>query len=221
MEEGSVAKTIFSERVKQLNQPGTPIKDEEYSIVSNLMDVVTIFNLSREVLNMIERGHVYEKTAWKKIIWDRAWSLEDTFWRGECNLQRNLDLISVINPNPRYLTWWALSDRYPSLIYFCETLGRLVCHASLFEWMISGLKGYQPLQEPALCVTRPLVMIYIYIYTFICCKYSVYKVAHICPLVFHRCISQTINYINTKTKYKKNPGNLETSLRGSLPSYFP
>ena len=141
MEEGSVAKTIFSERVKQLNQAGTPLKDEEYSIVSNLMNVVSVFNLSREVLNMIERGHVYEKATWKKIIWDRAWSLEDTFWRVECNLQRNLDLISVINPSPRYLTWWALSDRYPSLIYFCETLGRLVCHASLLRMDDIRLKG--------------------------------------------------------------------------------
>ena len=50
-------------------------------------------------------------------------------------------MISVINPSPRFLTWWALSDRYPSLIYFCETLARLVCHASLLRMDDIRLKG--------------------------------------------------------------------------------
>ena len=44
-----------------------------------------------------------------------------------------LDLISGINPNPEYLTWWALSDKYPEYINVCETMARLVCHASLLR----------------------------------------------------------------------------------------
>ena len=47
MEDGSVAKTIFCERVKQLSLSDTHEKDEDYSIVSNLMSVVSTFNMSK------------------------------------------------------------------------------------------------------------------------------------------------------------------------------
>ena len=46
-------------------------------------------------------------------------------WKLEYKLQRCLDLVSSINSSPRYLTWWALSDKYP------ETMAQLVCNASL------------------------------------------------------------------------------------------
>ena len=141
MEKGSVAKTIFYERVKQLSLPGTPELDEDFSIVSNLMSVVSVFNMSKEVSNMIERDHIYDKATWRKLVLARAWSLEDTFWKVECNLYRNLDMISAINPSPRYLTWWALSDKYPACIYFCETLARKVCHGSLLRMDDIRLKG--------------------------------------------------------------------------------
>ena len=61
----------------------------------------------------------------EKNVWDRAWFLEDMFWKLEYKLQRCLDLVSSFNSSPRYLTWWALSDKYP------ETMAQLVCHGSL------------------------------------------------------------------------------------------
>ena len=51
----------------------------------------------------------------------------------EYRLHKSLDLVSAINPSPKYLTWWALSDRYPEYISICETMARLVCHASLLN----------------------------------------------------------------------------------------
>ena len=74
---------------------------------------------------------MYQKSVWKGMVWDRAWSLENMAWRIEYRLQQSLDLVSAINPNPNYLTWWALSDKYPERISMCETMTRLVCHASL------------------------------------------------------------------------------------------
>ena len=49
--------------------------------------------------------------------------------------------ISLINPSLRYLTWWALSDKYPSCIYFCETVARIVRHGSLLRMDNMRLKG--------------------------------------------------------------------------------
>ena len=43
---------------------------------------------------MIERDRMYEKNTWKKLVWDRAWSLEDTFWRLEVNLKKELGILS-------------------------------------------------------------------------------------------------------------------------------
>ena len=37
----------------------------------------------------------------------------------------------IINSSPKYLTLWALSRKNPELIKICETMARLVCHASL------------------------------------------------------------------------------------------
>ena len=82
---------------------------------------------------MVERDQMYQKSVWKKMVWDRAWSLEEMVWRIEYRLQKSLDLVCSINPNPEYLTWWALSDKYPEYINICETMARLVCHASLLR----------------------------------------------------------------------------------------
>ena len=50
---------------------------------------------------MVEKGLIYERTEWKKIVWKRAWSLEDTFWRIERNeMQRSLDILCVVLPIP-------------------------------------------------------------------------------------------------------------------------
>ena len=51
----------------------------------------------------------------------------------EFNLHHSLDLVHLVCHENRYLTWWALSDKYPPLTPVCETLAKLVCHASLLK----------------------------------------------------------------------------------------
>ena len=81
------------------------------NIIKDLIEVVSIFKLFNEVTNKVEIGHLYEKQIWKKIVWERIWSFKDTFWKLECQMQKSLDILSIVNPSPRYLTWWALSDK--------------------------------------------------------------------------------------------------------------
>ena len=40
---------------------------------------------------------------------------------------------SLSNVNPRYLVWWSISDNDHTCMYFCETMARIVCHASLLK----------------------------------------------------------------------------------------
>ena len=130
MEHDDVIRIVFIERYKTIKSQGHT--DDLYadSIVADLIYRISMFNLSKEVDNMVERDQMYQKSVWKKMVWDRAWSLEEMVWRIEYRLQKSLDLVCSINPNPEYLTWWALSDKYPEYINICETMARLVCHAS-------------------------------------------------------------------------------------------
>ena len=48
------------------------------------------FNLIVELRNMVIRGHSYLKSVWKQKVWDRAGSLEDTYWRIQKLVHKNL-----------------------------------------------------------------------------------------------------------------------------------
>ena len=133
MDNEDIIRVVFTERYRAIKGHVCPNENFAESIVSDLIEVVNIFKLDEEVNNMVERGHIYQKSVWKKMVWDRAWSIEDMFWKVEYRLQRSLDLVSATNPGPRYLTWWALSDKFPEYISMCETMSRLVCHASLLR----------------------------------------------------------------------------------------
>ena len=77
----------------------------------------------------------------KERVWARAWELENVYWTVEFNLHQSLDLLHMVCYENRYLTWWAVSDRYPPYISVCETLAKLVCHASLLKVDDVRLKG--------------------------------------------------------------------------------
>ena len=69
--------------------------------VSNLLSTLSLFNLSYGVSSMVYRGHIYEKTLWKKMVWKRVWSLDVTFFKSECKMQKSPNTISMVNINQR------------------------------------------------------------------------------------------------------------------------
>ena len=46
---------------------------------------------------------------------------------------RSQDLLKRIDSGCRYLSWWYLSDIHPKMMYMCENLAKIVCHASLLK----------------------------------------------------------------------------------------
>ena len=60
-------------------------------------------------------------------------TLEDTFWCLDARLHKELDLLIRICPNPRYLTWWSLSNKYPNMVRFSEIMAKNISHASLLK----------------------------------------------------------------------------------------
>ena len=120
MEHDNVIRVVFIERYKAIKRHENPGELYAESIVSDLIDTVNILSLGGEVDNMVERNQMYPKSIWKKMVWDKAWAIENMSWRIEYRLRKSLDLVSAINPSPEYIS-------------MCEAMSRLVCHASLLK----------------------------------------------------------------------------------------
>ena len=123
----------FFERATAIFDEDVVPHHREWSIVDDLLQVVDIFNMRVNVRNMILRGYTYPKSIWKRMVWERGWSLDDTFWSLEARLHKELDLLVRVCPDARYLSWWNLLNRYPEMIYISETMARIVSHASLLK----------------------------------------------------------------------------------------
>ena len=55
------------------------------------------------------------------------------YWNVQFCVIKNLDMIGEVNAKCKYLTWWYLSGKCPTSMKACETVARLVCHASLLK----------------------------------------------------------------------------------------
>ena len=103
------------------------------SIARDLLKVARLFGLLSDVMDMVNGDHFYPKLLWKNKVLNRAWALEDVYWRIEIQSRRSLDLLRRIDSGCRYLSWWFLSDTHPAMMYMCENLSNIVCHASLLK----------------------------------------------------------------------------------------
>ena len=130
----TISKRVFCERARVIfRNPLDHNVDPEYSIVLDLLNVATLFGMYQIVRNIVERDHLYDKHTWKRMIWEKAWSLEDAFWQVECRIHKSLDLLENVGSGNRYLSWWFIADKFPTLIIMCENMAKLVCHASLLR----------------------------------------------------------------------------------------
>ena len=106
-----------------LNKYGSPIFD--------FMNTCTRFGVLDEVVGMVMgTTNITSKTAWSMKIWERAWKLDDTYWLSTCMMNEDNELLLSTVGRSHYLTWWAISDRWPNLIRMCETLVKIVCKTS-------------------------------------------------------------------------------------------
>ena len=98
-----------------------------------ILKVAINFGVYDLIMKQIFNQEVYTKSDWKSIIWKVAWKLEDKFWYMMYPMQKKcFFLVKTIN-TPHYLTWWYLSDVYPSMMSSCEDMAKLVCNASMLK----------------------------------------------------------------------------------------
>ena len=127
LDDQTLSRRIFCERATVIFERDIVDGDETgYNVVHDLLVTASLFNLLNEVRDMVLRGQHYPKSAWKGMVWSRAWELEDVFWNIQFQALQSLDLIRNVNLNCSYLTWWYLSDKVPTAMKRCETLAHLV-----------------------------------------------------------------------------------------------
>ena len=67
---------------------------------------------------------VYGKKKWSNLVWERAWKLDDAFWKSINTLNPQCNRVSKVLGCSRYMFWWIHSDGHPEDMKMCET----VCH---------------------------------------------------------------------------------------------
>ena len=101
---------------------------------------VGVFNILCDMV--CGRKTLCTKKSWSKYVWDRAWKLEDL--SSTSIIKKDNDLLVKVMTKTKYLNWWEISDKFPSLLRICETMAKLVSHASRLKCDDIRLKGLVP-----------------------------------------------------------------------------
>ena len=73
---------------------------------------------------------IYSKNMWSKMAWEKAWEMDDAYWRSTSVIFNRNDLLYCTITKARYLVWWQLADKFPQMQRMCETMARLICRTS-------------------------------------------------------------------------------------------
>ena len=114
----------FNENIRagMINEGDSPIFD--------WLRISIIFGLYEVVMNMIINSHMYSKEGWKKLVWGRAWEVEDNDWDITCSFHKSLTDLNLTLGGAKYLVWYQISDKIPKYVMQCENMAKMVCKAS-------------------------------------------------------------------------------------------
>ena len=149
MDEGNLLKRVFTARVTDYILKNGTLKSNPYnSPIFNMLDTSIRFNLLEIVLNMaFGYAQVTPKKAWSELVWDRARRLDDICWKSTMVIYEKTDLLVATMGVPHYLMWWYIADNTPQCQSMCETMARLVCHASQLKDDDPRYKGSSAIQK--------------------------------------------------------------------------
>ena len=103
------------------------------SSVYDLLNTANTFGIINDVRDMVYRNLEWSRAHWRVKLWKRAWELEDVYWCMKSRCHKSLELLSEICTTTRYVIWWQIADKSPQLMRDCETMVKLICHASLLK----------------------------------------------------------------------------------------
>ena len=131
---GDTTKTIFVERAKKYFDNVEVCSMNSFrSSVYDLLNTADTFGIINDIRNMVYRNVEWGRAHWREKLWKRAWELEDVYWCVKSRCHRSLELLSEICTTTRYVIWWQLADKSPNLMRDCESMVKILCHASLLK----------------------------------------------------------------------------------------
>ena len=132
---------LFCRRVADFS--GDAVSNNKYkSPTCDMLRAAKRMGLLNIVINMVEGNlPIISKKAWSKLVWEKAWTLEDVFWDTSKLIHKDNDLLHKSVGHTRYMSWWKLAGLFPPLMRVCECLARLICHASTLKRDDVRLKG--------------------------------------------------------------------------------
>ena len=118
------------------------IRVTTYIIIKKILFILTILKLLNRVVEM-SRDHrsIVGKKSWSNTVWEKARELDDCYWRMINTTHQENDIIRCTLPCTRYMSWWSLSDKFPSWIRICECMVRIIGHNSLLKVDDYHLRG--------------------------------------------------------------------------------
>ena len=118
--------------VERIGEFGTPDMSRFDSPLTQTLQYCADFDLLGQVENMCN-GYIISKSAWKRLVWHRVWARERDEWQERAVEDPKLDLLVRVSPIPSYSVWWSISDLDNKWMRRCETMIRLLCHASFLR----------------------------------------------------------------------------------------
>ena len=143
MDDTNIIRKIFELRLMSYCENPQEGQTNEYrSPIYDILNVAVTFGLFNSVCEMVKgESPLVSKRAWSKIIWARAWKLDDADWNAFNYISRDNDLLSLTVGKTRYLAWWYISDIDYTQVRMCGTMAKIICHTSRLKRDDFRLKG--------------------------------------------------------------------------------
>ena len=131
MDDSDVIKKVLVERVKKfVDNIDTAAMNIHSSPVFEMLLAANRLNMIDEVISFVAGTKIWSKSAWKDLTWKRGWEISDTMNGIKLASHKELDLLRLVTDRIAYSVWWVIADYRPDCIYFCETMIKILCHAS-------------------------------------------------------------------------------------------
>ena len=129
MEDHAPLKRILLERVREFQIDDDNLYD---SPMKQMLQFCHDFNLFESICAMSE-GRIPSKGLWKRVVWQKAWEIEQETWDNLMVSCKYVDLLKQVMTQPSYSIWWIISDNDRRYMRRCEVMVKLLCHTSLLK----------------------------------------------------------------------------------------
>ena len=129
MEELSPLRRILVERLNEFD----PEDNNNYdSPIIQILKTAVEFNLL-ETVQVMFNGRIISKVGWKKRVWEQIWTSEREDWAEKARSDKHYDLVKLAVDEYGYSIWWKIADNDHGKMRQCETMVKLITHASLLK----------------------------------------------------------------------------------------